>query len=293
MIKTIETSAPTSQKVTAANLYLLNRCNMRCKFCFSTFKDNVEGLFMRVEDAKNILRQLSVNGIEKVTFVGGETTLYPHLTELLEYAKECGMTTMIVTNGSRINEEWFDQNESFLDWITLSVDSINSDTNVKSGRSVMGKPISEVTYREVIQSIHKRNFRLKINTVVSAYNYLEDLSSYIVYSMPERWKIFQVLHVEGQNDNFYEEYYISNEEFQVFISTHKHINKKVNMVVENNDLMTGSYLMIDPNGRLFDNTKGVHTYSQKIIEVGFNKAYSEIMVDNKKFISRNGFYNWV
>ena len=37
---------------------------------------------------------------------------------------------------------------------------------------------------------------------------------------------------------------------------------------ESNELMRGSYVMVDPAGRFFDNVEGGHTYSRPILEVG-------------------------
>ena len=63
------------------------------------------------------------------------------------------------------------------------------------------------------------------------------------------------------------------------------------VVPESNEAMTGSYLMIDPLGRFFDNTKGQHTYSGPILAVGVETALTEIRVYPERFFERGGFYN--
>ena len=65
----------------------------------------------------------------------------------------------------------------------------------------------------------------------------------------------------------------------------------IRVVPENNEAMTGSYLMIDPLGRFFDNTKGEHTYSSPIIAVGMQEALAEIQVFPERFIARGGLYD--
>ena len=50
--------------------------------------------------------------------------------------------------------------------------------------------------------------------------------------------------------------------------------------------------MVDPAGRFFDNTAGVHTYSQPINEVGVDAALGEVSVDASKFLFRDGLYDW-
>ena len=64
------------------------------------------------------------------------------------------------------------------------------------------------------------------------------------------------------------------------------------LVVESNDLMTGSYVMVDPAGRFFDNVAGTHFYSQPINQVGVHIALSEVSVNPYKFGLRDGLYEW-
>ena len=55
---------------------------------------------------------------------------------------------------------------------------------------------------------------------------------------------------------------------------------------------TGSYVMVDPAGRFFDNAAGTHTYSRPILEIGVEKALMDVFVDAGKFLSRSGMYAW-
>ena len=64
------------------------------------------------------------------------------------------------------------------------------------------------------------------------------------------------------------------------------------MVPESNDLMTGSYVMVDPAGRLFDNVSGHHTYSRPILKVGVDEAFGDVSVDSSRFLLRGGLYDW-
>jgi len=55
--------------------------------------------------------------------------------------------------------------------------------------------------------------------------------------------------------------------------------------IENNDVIE-SYLMISPDGRLFQNGSEEYTYSRPLTEVSFADALSDIKFDSKKFESR-------
>lgn len=283
--------------IESVNFHLWEPCNMRCKFCFATFQDVKKTILPKghlpKEESIQVVKELAQFGFEKITFVGGEPTLCPWLSELILTAKQAEMTTMIVTNGSNLSDEFLEKNVGLLDWITISIDSLNEQTNLKIGRAIVGrKAILIDDYKVLIDRIKKFNYRLKINTVVCSENVSEDLTPIIEYSKPERWKIFQVLPIKGQNDFEFEKFQISQERFKKFIVRHNHLSSLTKIVPESNDEMTGSYAMVDPAGRFFDNTNHEHYYSDSILKIGVNEAYSQVCISEEKFINRGGIYNW-
>ena len=64
------------------------------------------------------------------------------------------------------------------------------------------------------------------------------------------------------------------------------------MVPEDNSQMKGSYAMVDPAGRFFDNSSGQHIYSDPINEIGCQKAYNQMNYSQTKFMDRGGLYDW-
>lgn len=84
------------------------------------------------------MRELFKYGFSKITFVGGEPLLYPWLPELLKYSKSLGMTTMIVTNASFLDAPWIDKNRYSIDWLSISIDSLDSKVLADIGRSSRG-----------------------------------------------------------------------------------------------------------------------------------------------------------
>jgi len=267
---------------------------MKCKFCFATFQDVKKTILPKGhlprEEAIAVVLQLADFGFEKITFAGGEPTLCPWLSELISMAKDLGMTTMLVTNGSRLSDKFLEKNRSSLDWIAVSVDSLNCPTNSSIGRTLSGSnTLSAEYYDAIIKKIKSYGYGLKINTVVNKYNYREDMLGFIQKANPKRWKVLQVLPIKGQNDNQIDETRISTEEFHHFINTHKQVKC---MIPENNDVMMGSYAMVDPAGRFFENTKGEHKYSKPIIDVGALSAMQEMNYSLSKFIQRGGVYKW-
>ncbi len=270
---------------------------MRCKFCFATFQDVKQSILpeghLPETEAMEVVRQLVACGFQKITFAGGEPTLCKWLSELIALAKSLGMTTMIVTNGSGLTKEFLRKNRKHLDWIAISIDSLSEETNLKSGRAMGGKkPMTEVKYRELISSIKKSGYGLKINTVVHRHNLHEDFSQLINWARPERWKVLQVLPMEGQNDASIRDFEITQTEFDSFKNRHSEMKSGITVVFEDVNAIRGSYVMVDPAGRFFDNLEGKHFYSDPILQVGIETAYSQMRYDAEKFKKRGGIYDW-
>lgn len=270
---------------------------MRCKFCFATFQDVKNSILpaghLTKEEAIQVVQQLADFGFKKITFAGGEPTLCKWLPELIATAKKAGMITMIVTNGSRLTDEFLKANRRNLDWIAISVDSLEPATNLLTGRAISGKrPLQLDYYKSLVDRVKQFGYGLKINTVVNRSNYLENMSEFIRYAKPKRWKIFQVLPIDGQNDQKIDDFRISEAEFLTFIENHRELSDITNIVPETNTQIKGSYAMVDPAGRFFDNSTGKHNYSQPILQVGCQLAIKQVDYSFSKFVSRGGLYNW-
>lgn len=271
---------------------------MRCKFCFAGFKDVKHSILPKghlpKEQAIQVVKQLADFGFEKITFAGGEPTLCSWLSELIITAKNAGLTTMIVTNGSKLTDKFLQDNQNHLDWIAISVDSLKIETNKAIGRAISGKTVlQENYYFDLADKIKKYGFGFKVNTVVNKENYKENMDEFIRYSKPKRWKIFQVLPIIGQNDLYIDKFIITENQFKEFLHNHSSLNDITKIVSEYNMQMKGSYAMVDPAGRFYDNTNGVHNYSESIIDIGANEAIKQVDYNFEKFIQREGIYNWV
>jgi len=283
--------------IPSVNFHLWEPCNMRCKFCFATFQDVKHSILPKghlpKEQAIEIVLQLADIGFEKITFAGGEPTLSPWLPELIRTAKNAGMTTMIVTNGSKLTDEFLTANKSHLDWIAVSIDSLNPETNIEIGRAISGKtPLTIDYYKDLMNRIKSFGYGLKINTVVTNKNFTENLTEIIEFAEPKRWKILQALPIQGQNDNKIDSLQVTQQQFYHFIDTHKKMEAITNIIPETNSDMKGSYAMVDPAGRFYDNAKGKHNYSRPILEVGARIAIQQVNYDFDKFIERGGIYDW-
>ena len=133
---------------------------------------------------------------------------------------------------------------------------------------------------------------LKLNTVVNRHNRKEDLSALIRHAKPERWKVLQALPIIGQNDAHIDALTVSEAQFEAFVQRHADLAEVTRIVPETNTQVRGSYVMVDPAGRFFDNTEGTHRYSLPILEVGTRIAMQQMRYDEGKFEERGGVYAW-
>ena len=203
------------------------------------------------------------------------------------------MVTSVVTNGSRITTEWLNSLNGVLDWIALSIDTVDPERLNRIGRTVRNMPISEKEYLQKIDAIKQREIRLKINTVVTSETWQDDFTSFIGLAKPERWKMLQALPVKGQNDEHIADLEITKDQFEAYVQRNRIVeNDEIIVVPESNELMTASYIMIDPAGRFFDNDLGTHTYSRSILKVGVEEALKDISISTERFIKRGGQYDW-
>ena len=284
--------------ISTVNYHVWKPCNMRCEFCFATFQDipreTLPKGHLSRDDSIRLVACLADAGFREINFAGGEPTLCPWLPELTKQARNLGMVTSMVTNGTRINPKWLERLEGSLDYATISIDSLDPDTLRKTGRTMPSGPMSQEDYLKALHLLQQEGMGTKINTVLTRDNLAEDLTGFIITAHPERWKILQVLPVRGQNDLTVDRHLISVTEFHHYIQSARRVEQHgIRLVVENNELTTGSYVMVDPAGRFFDNTAGRHTYSQPILAVGAEAALRELSVNPDKFLARGGLYNWL
>lgn len=280
----------------SVNYHLTAHCNMRCRFCFAVFdevKSEVPAGSLPVDQALEVVEALADFGFDKITFAGGEPLIYGPLPRLIKAAKARGMTTCVVTNGWLLNEDWIKAAASALDWITLSIDSGRPETNVFTGRAVSGKALPSARSIELAQCARMAGIRMKVNTVVSAANALEDMSELIAELKPERWKLLKALPIEGQNDGRADDLWIDGATFQAFVDRHRPLEARgITLVPEDNTAMTASYAMVDPRGCFFDNASGRLQYSDPILEIGAPDAWQQISFDHQRFIARGGEYDY-
>ena len=262
------------------NLHILEACNFKCKYCFAHFD------FMKmlpVSTWKTIVDNISSSiNVKRFNLAGGEPLLYPNLQELIYYIKEKGFEVSIITNGFLLTDEFIKRNKGVIDCIGISVNSFDTNTllnlNCKTSK---GEILSRDRLLNICKLINDCNIKLKINTVVTKLNYMEDLSPVLRDIKVDRWKILKMkLYTDCGFDN--SDLDVSMDEFRYFVKTHENLID--NTVVE--DTLKNSYIIIDSEGYLIDNSDDKNTKTINVCTEDFLTGFSKIGFNKELYFSR-------
>ncbi|PYI02587.1 radical SAM enzyme [Aspergillus sclerotiicarbonarius CBS 121057] len=273
----------------SVNYHFTRQCNKECGFCFHTAStSHVEN----IEDAKRGLALLKAAGMKKINFAGGEPFLdKSRLGQMIDYCKEVLHleSISIVTNGSLVTRKFLAKHGHNIDILAVSCDSFNESTNIAIGRG-SGDQVSKLY--EIRDLCLEYGIKFKINTVVCRLNFQEDMNLFIEDLQPFRWKCFQVLIVDGENESDIRlrdarKFLINDEEFESFCNAHR---RQKSFVPESNALMAKSYIILDEYMRFLD--RDGREPSPSILKVGVDKALECVYWDEDSFRARGGEYEW-
>lgn len=290
-------SIPTQELV--INFHMTEVCNYRCTYCYAKWNDNhfrdelhlqsgqvelllssLAGFFL----SENPFKQEFPYQTVRINFAGGEPmVLGKQFINALEAAKALGFRTSIITNGHFLTSDMLEQTSSKLDMLGISFDTADELIAQSIGRADRrGRWLNADQLVRIANTYRQLNSKgqLKINTVVNPFNWHENMSSLIAQVQPDKWKLLRVLPVHDVRQ------VITSEQYQAYVDRHApHVS---NLIAEDNDAMWASYLMINPQGRFYQNNgpeKG-HLLSDPILKTGVEQAFSQIPFDFHAFANR-------
>jgi len=299
----------------AVNVHYTRVCNFTCKFCFHAAKTSD---VLPLPRLFQILAEVRSAGCDKINFAGGEPMLpayQPTTGALVKFAKaELGFSSVsLISNGSHVNPAWFERYGEFLDIYGVSCDTQDPAINALHGRIMVagarrraadGTALDKV--RRLRDLARKHGMRFKINTVVTALNHTENMSPVLNELVPDRWKIFQVLAIDGENTGAARPrrkdvtpLQIDRATFEAYVARNtaglrpelRHIVKP-----EDNLTMQKSYIIIDEHGCFLDTSSGGKTPTASILDVGVDAAAAQLLAsegggfDRELFYARGGYY---
>ena len=231
---------------------ITTKCNQNCKYCHRFLGIND----LTYEENKKILNNLIKDGVNNITWTGGEALLYPNLKELLKISQENGIKNKLITNGMVLA-----QNENmreildYLDSLTLSLDTINDDTNEELGR---GKNHFEEV-KTILDYVKGKSLKVNINTVVSKKNIneMEQLGEFLNNYNISKWKFFKFMPLRETAERNKDEFAITDAEFEKTRNAFRHFGNIGETDFRQEKDMEDKYTLLIANGDIIKTEHGV------------------------------------
>ncbi len=104
---------------------ITSHCNLQCVHCYNDSGANVKSNESTTSEAKAVLDDLAGFGVPSVLFSGGEPLTRKDLFELISYAVDKGLRTVISTNGTLITADKAQQIKKIgVSYVGISLDGI-------------------------------------------------------------------------------------------------------------------------------------------------------------------------
>lgn len=224
------------------------RCNQNCLYCHRFL--NVREL--RYEENKQILDNLIRDGVTHITWTGGEALLYPDLYKLIKFSKENGVYNRVITNGKLLVDNYDVLN--YLSDLTISLDSIRPQTNLKLGRGE--KHFENIkNILDYIQNGKYKKLKVNVNTVVNKQNIneIKELGEFLNQYKIGIWKLYNFIPLretaqknrqlfeitESEFDNAFQEVYEKYENINNIVSKkQKELEKDVLIIADGSIIKT-------------------------------------------------------
>ena len=231
---------------------ITTKCNQNCKYCHRFLGIND----LTYEENKEILNNLIKDGVNNITWTGGEALLYPNLKELLKISKENGIKNKLITNGMVLA-----QNENmreildYLDSLTLSLDTINDDTNEELGRG--RNHFEEV--KVILDYVKDKNLKVNINTVVSKKNIneMEQLGEFLNNYNISKWKFFKFMPLRETAEKNKDEFAITDTEFEQTKNVFRNFGNIGETDFRQEKDMEDKYTLLIANGDIIKTEHGI------------------------------------
>ena len=157
-------------KVTRAQLELSSKCNFKCITCRHGYFNYGRNMPDNICD---LLRTELLPGLKTLELQGtGESLLCPQTEIMIKAASEHGIETILITNGSLLDEPLMNKLVEANTQLVVSLDGSNSETySLHKPIGSFEKIIDNITKLREIRSLNKRSgFSLVVNMVLTSLN---------------------------------------------------------------------------------------------------------------------------
>ena len=220
--------------------------------------------------------------VRRFNLAGGEPLASPYVQGLIDAIHDHGYDASVITNGLLLNQEFITCNIGKLSMIGISVDGVNAKDHKAIGRvNARGESMTGERFVGTAQMIREAGMRLKVNTVVNALNKNKDFGEVLRAAMPDRWKVFRMLLLKGMNDDA-ADLAVTDDEYRAFVTRHRAFNP----VVEDSGDIRSSYIVVNPDGKLIDNSSGSSATTDSLVGSRFRDEFAKIGFNFDAYLKR-------
>lgn len=241
------------------NFCISNKCFLNCKGCYNRFSCDKD------VDKKTLcefLKFARINGVNKLTFSGGDPFAKNDFLKILKYALKIGyivnidtVGTPLIKNAKIINEDGLVKQIkklSILKKVNMLGIPIDGSSNniIQTFRTGRENLLEEQI--EIIKKLSKTNVNICINTVLHKQN-IKDIENLcqLISGLPnvKKWQVFQFMPIGPRGKISAEQFVISDEEF--YQVKENILNKyKVNfdIVFKGNRDRSYNYMLVSSSG---------------------------------------------
>jgi MoaA/NifB/PqqE/SkfB family radical SAM enzyme len=159
-----------------ALLKVTDRCPSGCSYCAHAGRNDISS-DSDTPTLKGTLQQIAEAGCVSVNFTGGEPLVRGDLADLGRHARELGLYSILLTNGSLISHCLKEITEGGFQLVIVSLDSLDPEKY----RSTRGVPLAPVLHGiDLLRQVGPVSPQISITSVVTRSN-VDELSSLVEY----------------------------------------------------------------------------------------------------------------
>lgn len=178
-------------------------CNFECSHCYSSSSSKSKNTLDAVYVIQTIENAFEL-GYHCLSISGGEPLLYPDLKEILTVAKDIGMATSLITNGS-FHKSRYEDLTGLVDTIGVSIDGEQALHNaIRQNKNSFGRASDVLDFAKNIFPSVGISFTLTDES-------WEQLPALIEYAEAKGVNIFQIFPLERNGRAAFNKYSLSSE----------------------------------------------------------------------------------
>lgn len=161
-------------------------CNCNCTFCY--YRQTPNRTWTPIDYIKKQLTQMrDFYGIKRVSFSGGDASIYPGILEALRHAKMLGLETWMITNGFVVPARFDEFREAGLNKYVFSLHGANR----KLADGIVRREGAFANMMAAMDRCKKEGFTFAVNTTTVRANYkdLKNIARLIIDKGCCEWSI--------------------------------------------------------------------------------------------------------